>query len=106
MSSVDALKVLEDPSLNDALLKQPSVADSFTGSNGLYNRKKSRRRENKPRKYCYASRASKKSEREDKYKNLKTLYDNYDAVVKRDYLKMIAALGNLATACHNIQGDA
>ena len=45
---------------------------------------------------------AKKSEREDKYKNLKTLYDNYDAVVKRDYLKMIAALGNLATACHNI----
>ena len=45
---------------------------------------------------------AKKSERDDKYKNLKTLYDNYDAVVKRDYLKMIASLGNLATACDNI----
>ena len=43
MSSVDALKLLQDPSLDAALLKRPSVADSFTAFNGLYNRKKSRR---------------------------------------------------------------
>ena len=102
MSSVDALKLLQDPSLDAALLKRPSVADSFTAlMDSIIARRADAEKLNLENIATLAEQA-KKSEREDKYKNLKTLYDNYDAVVKRDYLKMITALGKLATACDNI----
>tara|TARA_B100000575_G_scaffold70484_1_gene54748 strand:+ start:7731 stop:8855 length:1125 start_codon:yes stop_codon:yes gene_type:complete len=102
MSSVDALKLLQDPSLDAALLKRPSVADSFTALMDSIIARRADAEKLNLEKISTLQEQAKKSARDDKYKNLKTLYDNYDAVVKRDYMKMIAALGNLATACDNI----
>ena len=102
MSSVDALKLLQDPSLDAALLKRPSMTQSFTALMDSIIARRADADKLNLEKIDTLKEQAKKSARDDKYKNLKTLYDNYDAVVKRDYLKMISALGNLATACDNI----
>ena len=102
MSSIEAKGVLNSTELEKALVAKPDMSDSFTA---LMESILARRKEAVDTKLEDISKFKDgldKIEEKNKAENLTTLYNNYSAVVKRDFQRAVFILDNLAKLCEDI----